>query len=74
LKAIQDNDAQEYAKEEMCQVKKYKGDSDGALQILPKHLVKIAIGRSPDTFDMMNMRMYFELKKRVAFTSETVSY
>lgn len=50
--------------EELEQLKSYKSDSDGKLQIVPKDIVKRLIGRSPDYSDTLLMRMYFLVKKR----------
>lgn len=49
--------------EEMEQVKQKDVDKDGRIGILPKDKVKELIGRSPDDWDSIMMRGYFELKK-----------
>jgi hypothetical protein len=38
-------------------------DSDGKLKVIPKDLIKEALGRSPDFADMIAMRMWFDLDK-----------
>ncbi|TAI49828.1 phage terminase large subunit [Flagellimonas allohymeniacidonis] len=48
---------------EMEQVKMKDMDKDGKLSIVPKEMVKEKIGRSPDDWDSIMMRYYFELKK-----------
>lgn len=49
--------------EELGQLKTYKQDEDGKLQILPKEKIKEYIGRSPDWRDVLLMRYYFELQR-----------
>lgn len=51
--------------EEMEQVKQKDIDSEGKKSVMPKELVKEAIGRSPDYWDTIMMREYFELKPQV---------
>lgn len=46
--------------EEMEQVKKLPGD--GKLKVVPKSKVKSILGRSPDWWDMIKMRMIFDLQ------------
>lgn len=53
----------EITSEEMEQVKIKDVDKDGKLGIIPKDKVKEQIGRSPDEWDSIMMRYYFELKK-----------
>ncbi len=48
--------------EEMEQVKEKEVDSDKKLGILPKPKVKEVLGRSPDNWDCIMMREWFELK------------
>lgn len=47
--------------QELEQLKTKDIDKDGKLKVVPKEDVKQAIGRSPDRFDALMMRMYFEL-------------
>lgn len=47
--------------EELGQVKSRDADKDGKLRMQPKDEQKLALGRSPDYFDAVNMREYFEL-------------
>lgn len=51
--------------EEMEQVKQKDVDSEGKRAIMPKELVKEALGRSPDYWDAIMMREWFELKPKV---------
>ena len=48
--------------EEMEQVKQKDLDSDMKKGVMPKDKVKEALGRSPDFWDAIMMRQYFELK------------
>lgn len=48
--------------EEMEQVKQKDIDKDGKIALVPKEVVKQHIGRSPDEWDSIMMRYYFELK------------
>lgn len=52
---------QQALEEEAGQVKTKDADKDGKLRIVPKDKVKEALGRSPDYWDALNMREYFEL-------------
>jgi len=51
--------------EEMEQVKQKDIDKDGKVGIVPKEMVKLLIGRSPDEWDSIMMRYYFELIPKV---------
>jgi len=51
---------------ELEQIKSYKVDSDGKLQILPKDQVKKFLGRSPDYSDSMMMRAWYEVRQKKA--------
>lgn len=53
--------------QELEQVKRYKSDKDGKLQLIPKDLFKSALGRSPDFSDMIAMRKWFDYKKNLNF-------
>ncbi len=50
----------EIIKTELGLIRTYEGDSEGKLRIMPKALVKEAIGHSPDWSDNFLMRMYWE--------------
>jgi hypothetical protein len=50
--------------EEMEQIKQKEIDKDTRLGIIPKDTIKANIGRSPDHWDSIMMRYYFELKKK----------
>ena len=53
--------------EEMEQVKQKDIDKDGKVALLGKDIVKQMIGRSPDEWDSIMMRYYFELAHQVFF-------
>jgi len=50
--------------EEMEQIKQKEIDKDTRLGILSKDIIKANIGRSPDHWDSIMMRYYFELKPK----------
>lgn len=56
-----DGDVKDLVSEEMEQVKQKDIDKDGKLSIVPKDKVVEKIGRSPDDWDSIMMRAYFEL-------------
>lgn len=56
-----DNDLIERVREEMEQIKTRDIDKDGKIKIQPKEHIKEMIGRSPDDWDSIMMRYYFEL-------------
>jgi phage terminase large subunit len=58
-----DSEVREITSEEMEQVKIKDIDKDGRLGIISKEHVKELIGRSPDEWDSIMMRFFFELKK-----------
>lgn len=49
--------------EEMEQVKRRDMDKDGKIKIVQKETVKQMLGRSPDEWDSIMMRAYFEYNK-----------
>jgi len=51
--------------EECEQIKKDNIDKDGRQSVIPKDKIKELIGRSPDFSDMLMMREYFTLTKKV---------
>ncbi len=55
----------EITSEEMEQVKQKDIDKDGKIALISKDVVKEAIGRSPDEWDSIMMRYYFELAPKV---------
>lgn len=55
--------------EEMEQVKEKEVDSDKKIGILPKPKVKEVLGRSPDNWDCIMMREWFELIPRLTWTA-----
>ena len=50
--------------EEMEQIKMKDIDKDNKLSIVPKEMIKENIGRSPDEWDSIMMRYYFELQPK----------
>lgn len=56
-----DGNIKDITAEEMEQVKLKDIDKDGRISIVPKDKVKEMIGRSPDEWDSIMMRYYFEL-------------
>lgn len=60
-----DQKQKEMVVEEMEQVKQKDVDSEGKKSVMPKDLVKEALGRSPDYWDTIMMREFFELKPQV---------
>lgn len=66
-----DANVKEITSQEMEQVKLKDIDKDGKQGIVPKDKVKEHIGRSPDEWDSIMMRYYFELKKPIATNSSS---
>ena len=60
---VSDDTVREITAEEMEQVKIKDIDKDGRLGIVSKDKVKENIGRSPDEWDSIMMRMYFDIQK-----------
>lgn len=60
-------DIQDIVSEEMEQVKQKDIDKDGKIAIVGKEVVKDMIGRSPDEWDSIMMRYWFELAPKVFF-------
>lgn len=58
-----DDDVREITAEEMEQVKIKDIDKDGRQAIVPKDKMKEMLGRSPDEWDSIMMRYFFELRK-----------
>jgi len=58
--------------EELEQVKQKTLDSDMKKGLLPKDKVKEAIGRSPDFWDAILMRIWFELKPKFVPTADSI--
>ena len=58
--------------EEFEQVKQKALDSDLKKGLMPKDKIKEAIGRSPDFWDAILMRIYFELKPKFVMTADSV--
>lgn len=57
----EDTDVKDTTGEEMGQVKIKDIDKDGKLAVVPKNIVTKIIGRSPDDWDTIMMRMWFNL-------------
>ena len=58
--------------EEFEQVKQKLLDSDLKKGLMPKDKIKEAIGRSPDFWDAILMRIYFELKPKFVMTADVI--
>ena len=56
-----DVDVKDSTSEEMGQVKIKDVDKDGKIGIIPKNIITQIIGRSPDDWDTIMMRYYFDL-------------
>jgi len=63
VEMCQDADIIDIVSEEMQQVKLKDIDKDGKLSVIPKDKIKENIGRSPDDWDAVMMRMYFDLEQ-----------
>lgn len=61
VEICKDSSVVEMVSEEMEQVKAKDIDKDGRMGVLPKDKVKELIGRSPDDWDSIMMREYFDL-------------
>jgi phage terminase large subunit len=59
-----DGSVRDITSEEMEQIKMKDIDKDGRLSIIPKDKIKEMIGRSPDEWDSIIMRYWFEIKPR----------
>lgn len=59
--------------QEMEQVKMKQLDSDMKKGLIPKHIVKEKLGRSPDFWDAIMMRIYFELKPKFVLTATSIN-
>lgn len=58
-------DLKKIVTEEMEQVKRRDLDKDGKIKIVKKDEIKQMLGRSPDEWDSIMMRAYFEFKKGI---------
>jgi len=65
VEIVCDEGVQDLIVEEFEQVKEKDIDKDGRIALVGKDKIKEAIGRSPDFFDAIMMRMYFELEETV---------
>ena len=63
VEICEDADIIDIVSEEMQQVKLKDIDKDGKLSVLPKDKIKENISRSPDDWDSIMMRMYFDLEQ-----------
>ena len=59
----ENSDLRQIISEEMEQVKAKNVDKDAKLGVIPKDIMKEKLGRSPDDWDSIMMREYFELRK-----------
>ena len=64
---ICETEIKDFIIEEMEQVKQKELDSDLKKGVVSKKVIKEALGRSPDFWDAIMMREYFELKPKVEF-------
>lgn len=64
---VQDANVIDWTSEEMEQVKQKDIDKDGKIALVSKDVVKNNIGRSPDEWDSIMMRYYFELEPKMFF-------
>lgn len=64
---VEDDDMKNLILEEMEQVKQKELDSDMKKGVVPKKKVRETLGRSPDFWDAIMMREYFELQPEEAF-------
>ena len=62
---VTDNSVVKVVSEEMEQVKQKDIDKDGKISLVSKDVVKQMIGRSPDEWDSIMMRYYFELEPKM---------
>ena len=60
-----DSDVIKIVSQEMEQVKQKDIDKDGKIALISKDVVKQNIGRSPDEWDSIMMRYYFELEPKM---------
>lgn len=58
---VTDGDIKQRITEEMEQVKQKDIESDGKIRMVPKKIIQEKIGRSPDDWDCIMMREYFDL-------------
>lgn len=58
--------------EEMEQVKQKAMDTDQKKGVVPKQIMKEILGRSPDFWDTVMMREWFELKPRFVVTADSI--
>ena len=60
-----DSEVIKIVSQEMEQVKQKDIDKDGKIALISKDVVKQNIGRSPDEWDSIMMRYYFELEPKM---------
>ncbi len=63
----EDSSVRDITSEEMEQVKQKDIDKDGKVMLVSKDVVKQMIGRSPDEWDSIMMRYWFELTPKMFF-------
>lgn len=61
--AVRTEQDRELLTEELTQVKRNKGDSDGKKRLKDKKDVIVDLGRSPDFSDLFLMKMYFNIRE-----------
>lgn len=62
---LTDEGVRDIVSEEMEQIKQKDIDKDGKVAIIGKEVIKANIGRSPDEWDSIMMRYYFQLEAKV---------
>jgi len=65
VQIVCDDEVRDLLTEEMEQIKEKNIDKDGRIFLVGKDVIKENIGRSPDFFDAVMMRMFFELQKEI---------
>lgn len=59
--------------QELRGIKKPETTTDGKLRIIPKELIRKAIGRSPDFADVISMRVVFDLLPKISVPERKVT-
>jgi len=63
--AVRNEEDRETLSEELAQIKRAQGASDGKLRLRKKELIIEDLGRSPDFSDLFLMKMYFDIMEGV---------
>lgn len=67
----ENEEVQEMTSEEMEQIKRDDMDQDGKIKLVKKDVIKANIGRSPDEWDSIMMREFFDLEETDSFVIST---